>query len=142
MARSKHNAPTKKSDVGTKTIIDKPNPSAKDLKSADEGVKKKPHRYRSGTRAIMEIRKLQKESGLLIAKAPFKRIVCEVAKQKGPHIRFQRDAIEALQEAAEAFLVSMFQDTNLICIGDRHCTIKKKNMDIAREIGAQYRYSH
>ncbi|XBH96251.1 hypothetical protein VPH35_086676 [Triticum aestivum] len=57
------------------------------------GGVKKPHRYRPGTVALCEIRKYQKSTELLIRKLPF-----------------QSHAVLALQEAAEAYLVGLFED--------------------------------
>ncbi|KAL0236176.1 hypothetical protein GEMRC1_002758 [Eukaryota sp. GEM-RC1] len=77
---------------------------------------KKPHRYRPGTVALREIRKFQKSTELLIRKLPFQRLVREIAQEFGNELRFQAVAIGALQEAAEAYLVGVFEDTNLCAI--------------------------
>lgn len=76
---------------------------------------KKPHRYRPGTVALREIRKYQKTTELLIRKLPFQRLVREVAQTFKSDLRFQSSAIGALQEAAEAFLVGLFE---VYCIVD------------------------
>ena len=70
---------------------------------------KKPHRYRPGTVALREIRKYQKSTELLIRKLPFQRLVREIAQSFKSDLRFQSSAIGALQEAAEAFLVGLFE---------------------------------
>ncbi len=65
-----------------------------------------------GTATLLEIRRLQKEVQTVIPKAPFSRLVCDVAREKstfGDKIRFQSRALEILQEAAEMFLVSEFE---------------------------------
>lgn len=74
-------------------------------------------RYRPGTVALREIRYYQKTSDLLIRKLPFARLVKEVATDfistqwsDGVGLRWQSHAILALQEAAEAFLVHLFED--------------------------------
>ena len=77
------------------------------------GGVKKPHRYRPGTVALREIRKYQKSTDLLIRKLPFQRLVREIAQDFKNDLRFQSAAILALQEASEAYLVSLFEDTNL-----------------------------
>ena len=61
----------------------------------------------------MDIRKYQKGTELLIRKLPFQRLVKEISQQYRFELRWQSHAIMALQEAAEAFLVSLFEDTNL-----------------------------
>lgn len=72
------------------------------------GGVKKPHRYRPGTVALREIRKYQKSTELLIRKAPFQRLVREIAQDFKNDLRFQSTAVLALQEAAEAYLVRYF----------------------------------
>ncbi|XP_044451013.1 histone H3.3-like [Triticum aestivum] len=74
------------------------------------GGVKKPHRYRPGTVALREIRKYQKSTELLIRKLPFQRLVREIAQDFKTDLRFQSHAVLALQEAAEAYLVGLFED--------------------------------
>ncbi len=87
-----------------------------DALRAHAGGVKKPHRYRPGTVALREIRKYQKSTDLLLRKLPFQRLVREIAQDFKTDLRFQSTAILALQEAAEAYLVSLFEDTNLCAI--------------------------
>ena len=100
------------------------------------GGVKKPHRYRPGTIALREIRKYQKSTELLIRKMPFMRLLREVAQQfaHGYDLRFQASAILAVQEAAEAYLIGLFEDTNLCCIHAKRCTIMPKDMQLAMRI--------
>ncbi|KAJ0789888.1 putative transcription factor Hap3/NF-YB family [Helianthus annuus] len=60
-----------------------------------------------------EIRKYQKTTELLIRKAPFQRLVREIAQALKSDLRFQSHAVLALQEAAEAYLVGLFYQ--LVC---------------------------
>jgi histone H3 len=87
-----------------------------------------------GTVAIREIRKYQKSTELLIRKLPFQRLVRETAQQFKTDLRFRSDAIFALQEAAEAYLVCLFEDTNLCAIHAKRVTIKVKDLQLARRI--------
>lgn len=87
---------------------------------------KKPHRYRPGTVALREIRRYQKSTELLIRKLPFQRLVREIAQEHHNDLRFQSSAIFALQEAAEAYLVGLFEDTNLAAIHAKRVTIQPK----------------
>ncbi|XP_074248216.1 histone H3.3A-like [Saimiri boliviensis] len=80
------------------------------------GGVKKPHRYRPGTVALREIRRYQKFTELLIRKLPFQRLVREIAQDLKTELRFQSAAIGALQEASKAYLVGLFEDTNLCAI--------------------------
>lgn len=92
------------------------------------GGVKKPHRYRPGTVALREIRKYQKSTELLIRKLPFQRLVREIAQDFKADLRFQSSAIGALQEAAEAYLVGLFEDTNLAAIHAKRVTIQPKDI--------------
>ena len=98
------------------------------------GGVKKPHRYRPGTVALREIRRYQKSTDLLIRKLPFQRLVREIAQDFKNDLRFQGTAISALQEAAESYLVSLFEDTNLCAIHAKRVTIMPKDIQLARRI--------
>ena len=97
-------------------------------------VAKKPHRYRPGTVALREIRTYQKSTELLIRKLPFQRVVREIAESIKSDVRFQSSALEALQEASESYLTSVFEDTNLCAIHARRVTITPKDMHLALRI--------
>ena len=84
-----------------------------------QGRQVKPHRYRVGTVALMDIRHFQKTSALLIRKLPFQRLVREIAQDFKTDLRFQSAVILCLQEAAEAYLVRLFDDANLCAIHTR-----------------------
>ncbi|WPH00907.1 Hypothetical protein R9X50_00374100 [Acrodontium crateriforme] len=99
--------------------------------------RKKP-RYKPGTIALREIRRYQKSTDLLMAKLPFSRLVREISLNMAPITssvtRWQSQAIQALQEAAEAFLVHLFEDTNLCAIHAKRVTIMQKDIQLARRI--------
>ncbi|KAI1712435.1 core histone h2A/H2B/H3/H4 domain-containing protein [Ditylenchus destructor] len=98
------------------------------------GGVKKPHRYRPGTVALREIRRYQKSTELLIRKLPFQRLVREIAQDFKTDLRFQSSAVLALQEASEAYLVGLFEDTNLCAIHAKRVTIMPKDIQLAREL--------
>ena len=98
---------------------------------------KKPHRWRPGTAALREIRRYQSSSNLLIPKLPFQRLVREIAQEMLTDIRFQSTALLALQEASEAYLVQLLEDSNLCAIHAGRVTIKPVDMQIARRIRGQ-----
>jgi histone H3 len=124
-------------------------PSSSLAQNAAGGVKK-PHRFRPGTVALREIRRYQKSTELLIRKLPFQRLVREIAQDFKVHfflslltsfsyslqtdLRFQSSAVMALQEAAEAYLVSLFEDTNLAAIHAKRVTIQPKDLALARRL--------
>ena len=81
-----------------------------------------------------EIRKYQKSTELLIRKLPFQRLVREIAQDYKTDLRFQSSAVMALQEAAESYLVGLFEDTNLCAIHAKRVTIMPKDVQLARRI--------
>ncbi|KAK2962184.1 putative histone H3.2 [Blattamonas nauphoetae] len=99
---------------------------------------KRPHRFRPGTVALREIRRYQKSTDLLIRKLPFQRLVREIAQEFKTDLRFQSNAITALQEAAENYLVGLFEDTNLCAIHAKRVTIMPKDMQLARRIRGEH----
>ena len=109
--------------------------AAKKNAPANGGDKqRKPHRYRPGTVAMREIRRYQKSTDLLLKKLPFQRLVREIAQDFKNDLRFQSTALLALQEASEAYLVSLFEDSNLIAIHAKRVTIMPKDIQLARRI--------
>ena len=98
------------------------------------GGVKKPHRYRPGTVALREIRRYQKSTDLLVRRLPFQRLVREIAQGFKEELRFQSSAILATQEASEAYLVGLMEDTNLCAIHAKRVTIMPKDIQITRRI--------
>ena len=127
-----------------------------------KGGIKKPHCYRPGTVALREIRRYQKGTELLIRKAPFQRLVREIMQEvcykkkawgnlvlpefrkqqyrnEDEPYRMQSTAMLALHEAAEYYLVDLFDWTNLCAIHAKRKTIMVKDMQLARRIrGEQF----
>jgi histone H3 len=110
--------------------------------TAGGGVKK-PHRYRPGTVALREIRKYQKRTDLLLRKGPFGRLARELADKilrekggtlKAGEVRFTQQALLAIQEATEAYLIGVMEDANLAAIHARRQTIMPKDIQLARKI--------
>ena len=131
MARTKQTArKSTGSKVPRKQLASK---AARKTAPATGGIKK-PHRFRPGTVALREIRKYQKSTDLLIRKLPFQRLVREIAHDVKAELRFQSSAVLALQEASEAYLVGLFEDTNLCAIHARRVTIMTKDIQLARRI--------
>ncbi len=88
--------------------------------------------YRPSSLALQQIRRYQKSTRLLIKRHPFQRLVRDIAKPY--HKKFQLAALSALQEAAEAYLVGLFEDTNLCTIHAKRVTIMPRDIQLARRI--------
>jgi histone H3 len=97
-------------------------------------AEKRKRRFRPGTVALREIRRYQKSTDLLMRKLPFQRLVREITEGLYRNVRFQGSALLALQEAAEAYLVTFFEDTNLCAIHAKRVTIMPKDMQLAMRI--------
>lgn len=90
--------------------------------------------------ALRNIRKFQKTTQMLIGKQPFQRLVRETAQELMPCLRFQSTALEALQEASEAYLVELFQEENLYALHANRVTIMMKDIRLARRVRREDRW--
>ncbi|MGV7235337.1 MAG: histone H3 [Nitrosomonadaceae bacterium] len=136
MARTKQTA---RKSTGGKAPRKKLATKAARKSAPQTGGVKKPHRYRPGTVALREIRRYQKSTDLFIRKLAFQRLVREIANDFQEDLRFQGSAMLALQEAAEAYHVVLFEDTNLCAIHANRVTIKPKDIQLARRIRGETR---
>ena len=107
------------------------------------GIKKQ-HRYRPRMVALREIRRYQKSTECLIKKSPFQNLIREISQEyrvcpDGPvtpsiQIRFQSTSIAALQEAAENFIVGLFEDMNLLAVHAKRVTVMPRDIRLALRI--------
>ena len=97
-------------------------------------VSEKKRRYRLGALPLAKIRKYQKSTQSLIPKLPFRRLVREIAQNEKQDIRMQETALEALQEAAETYLVRLLDDANLCVLHTRRITLMPRDTQLARRI--------
>ncbi|TFY77827.1 hypothetical protein EWM64_g6188 [Hericium alpestre] len=134
MARTKQTARKSTGGKAPRKQLAAKSAARKTATGAATGGVKKPHRFRPGTVALREIRRYQKSTELLIRKLPFQRLVREIAQDFKTDLRFQSSAVMALQEAAEAYLVSLFEDTNLAAIHAKRVTIQPKDLALARRL--------
>jgi len=96
---------------------------------------KKTKKFRPGQLALQEIRRYQRSTELLIKKLPFQRLVRQITDELVTNgMKYQSMALAALQEAAESFIIGIFEDTNLCCIHDKRVTIMPKDVQLARRI--------
>src|SRR3954463_14152452 len=125
MARTKQTA--RKSTGGKAPRKQLATKAARKSAPASGGVKR-PHRWRPGTVALREIRRYQKSTELLLRKLPFQRLVREVAQEIKIELRFQSSSVLALQEACEAYLVGLFEDTQLCAVHAKRVTIMVRDI--------------
>ena len=91
----------------------------------------KKRRFRPGMVALWEIRRYQKNMDLLIRKLPFQRLIREIIFEHKQDYWLAAATAAALQEAAEAYLVGLFKDTNLCAIHAKRVTIMLKDIQLA-----------
>nr|XP_023925110.1 histone H3-like centromeric protein HTR12 isoform X1 [Quercus suber]POE95057.1 histone H3-like centromeric protein htr12 [Quercus suber] len=126
-------SPRTKSPSGRSSQTNRENPKS-------PGTQRKKRRYRPGTVALREIRHFQKTWNLVIPAAPFIRVVRQLSQQFSPEIsRWAAEALVALQEAAEDFLVHLFEDATLCTVHAKRVTLMKKDFELARRLGGKGR---
>ena len=94
--------------------------------------------------ALREIRHYQRSTENLIKKTPFQKLIREISQEyricpDGPgtpsvQVHFQSTAIAALQEAAENFIVGLFEDVNLLAVHARRVTVMPRDIRLALRI--------
>ena len=109
------------------------NKKAKKSTGAASGAKRA-FRWRPGTVALREVRKLQKSTEALVAKAPFARLVREIAESHKAGLRFQASAVAAIQEATESFVVSLLSDANLSAVHTNRVTAMPRDLQLVRRL--------
>ena len=114
-------------------------PKEKDIREAraavhlyeDDPEKKRKNHFRPGHLALHEIRHYQKRVNLLIHKLPFQHLVREITQQFNMELRFRSATITVLQKASEAYLICLFEDSNLCAIHAKRVTIMPKDIQLA-----------
>ena len=77
---------------------------------------KRPHQFRPGMKALMEIRCFQKSTDLLIPKRLFYRLVKEVLQVERSWLKTQAAAVMGLHEASMAYLIWLLEDSYICAI--------------------------
>lgn len=120
-----------------KRVDAKTTKAVKGVEGADNSMAlvKKKRRTRPGVGALREIRKYQQSTDTLIRRMPFQRLVREIAQDVCKEsMRFQVSSIAALQQAAEMYLVQVFEDANLCTMHRKRVTILPKDIQLAMRI--------
>ena len=119
---------------GRPSKVTKKNTNSQNSQESDT-VKRVQHtRFRPGVVALREIKRYQKSSDLLIPKLPFQRLVRDISSNYKTDLKFKSDALGAMQEACEAYLVGLFEDANLCAVHAKRVTIMPKDIQLSRRI--------
>ena len=116
MARMKHTARKGTDGAASRTTKALKNIAEKAPRKPPSQQLKRKRRFRPGTVALREICQYQKSTELLIRRAPFQRVVYEIMRSIRNDLRIQAAVIRSLQKVAEAYLVGLFEDSNLCAI--------------------------
>jgi histone H3 len=137
MASDKKKVSAKKDKTDAKPVMSKSKiikKNAPAMGGMKEKTDKKSRRFKPGTVALREIKRYQKQVEMLLPRAPFQRLVREITQDLDHELRFASQALIAIQEASEAYIVGIFEDTNLCAIHAKRSTIMRKDMELARRI--------
>ncbi|KAI0492625.1 hypothetical protein KFK09_026901 [Dendrobium nobile] len=131
-------APESNRAVGGAENAGQPHDGGTRDEEAGEARRRVKHRFKPGTVALKEIRKLQKTWNNLIPAAAFIRIVKDMTFFYSKEVnRWRAEALVALQEAAESFVIELFEDANLCAIHAKRVTLMQKDLHLARRIGGR-----
>jgi len=100
----------------------------------DGGKMKRKHRFRPGTVALRQIRMYQKSTAHLLPRMSLERVLREIVSEQFPECRMTRKSVDALQEAAEAFMVDVFTDASKIQVNDGRVTLFPRDIRLALDI--------
>ncbi|KAM7071542.1 histone H3-like centromeric protein A [Acridotheres tristis] len=114
----------------------KPTPRRRGRPPTPPSFRPRARRRRPGQRVLQEIRRYQSTTRLLLRPGPFARLVRELCLlfTRGVDYRWQRMALLALQEAAEAFVVRLLEDAYLCSLHARRVTLFPKDLQLARRL--------
>ena len=133
MARTKHTARKALDGAAMRMVQASKNIAVKAPHKPPRQMQKR-RRFRPGTVTLREIQRYQKSTDLLIRRAPFQGVMHEIVRSFRNDLRIQAVAIKGLQEAAEAYLVGLFEDSNLCAIHAKRVTIIPRDVQLARRI--------
>lgn len=109
-------------------------------KSQKKSGEKRKRRFKPGTKALIEIRKLQKDTGPVMRRAPLVRIMKalsqkaeeKVTNNQNSTVRMTKTSRYVLQVMLENHLVGMFEDANIVAIHAKRVTVLPKDFDVTR----------
>ena len=134
MARTKHTARKGMDGAASRMTKASRNIAAKAPHKPPSQQLKNKRRFRPGTVALREIHQYQKSTELLIRRAPFQWVIYKIMRGIWNDLRIQAAVVWGLQEAAEAYLVGLFEDSNLCAIHAKWVTIMPRDVQLARRI--------
>lgn len=105
--------------------------------AAKLGGVKRPHRFRPGTVALREIRRYQRSTDMLLAHAPFRRMIDDIVASFSDGARTQRMtalATSVLREVSQAYVVSLLEKSMRLALHARRVTLLPQDIELAHQL--------
>ena len=113
----------------TSKSVKKSDKNAENRVKKEESVKKR--KFRPGTVALREIRRLQKSTDALTQRMPMKRLVRSITQDvstASDDMRWTRAAMDTICKSAEMFLIELFSEANGMCVHRHRVTVTPKDI--------------
>lgn len=137
LSRSSKNEKVRKDKHGK--VLPKHPLTAKGARVSGPGGRfKRPHKWRSGTVALREIRKQQMSTDLIFPFLSFERVTREVAQDYKTDLRFTRNALLSIQEAAEAHVIKRLRDAGIVMVAQKQVTLRLPHLQVANIFGNEH----
>lgn len=99
------------------------------------GPGSKQRKFKSGTVAIRDIKKLQKQYDcVLCRKEPFRRLIREIGQDYKSDLRYSESAMIAMQLFVEHRIVKLFESANLVAIHCNRTRVKPSDIQLVRRL--------
>jgi len=125
-------SPKKKEKKAKKGVPAKEKKKGND--KAGAAVEKKERKKRRKKHAIREIRKLQNSTDPVLAKSSLRRVIRETAHATKPDVRFEKNALYALQEATESFMHDFFTTAMDLVVHRGGITLEEKDTTLVKRM--------
>ncbi len=116
-------APGKKARVKHGSAVPEP-------KLDQEAKVRKPHRFKAGTRALMDIKHQQKSTKHSFARDPYGRLIRRIARyvSSSDNVRITIGALETLQQIGENHTTTNMAWANMIAVSNSRKTVMPKDL--------------
>ncbi len=117
-----------------------------DASTEEKTEESKTHRWRPGTKTVMQIRRLQKSGDMLMQHAPFNRLVREIVRKivNNPEIqwRITSDFFTSLQAFVEDRMVLLMNQANQIAVHSGRETVYSRDIQLICNLLGQPQTEH
>ena len=97
-------------------------------------------KFKPGTKALMNIRKAQKDDCLYFPKAAFSRFVRKISSDFATDLRFSQESLDLIQIVFENYLITLFENANLCAIQAGRHRVYPKDIQLAKKISQEFEF--